>query len=121
MLERIMELCKVNKINGTKLGEILGLKKSPITDWKNQKAKPTLEQIEKMCEIFAVSADYIIFGKENTELTPAEQELLEAYRKAALEDKNAARKMLDLPKLPPESTSDRLGKSSISENGKEAI
>lgn len=119
MIERIKELCKINKINGIKLGELLGLKKSPITDWKNKKAKPTLEQIEKMCEIFAVSADYIIFGKESMALKPEEQELLEAYRVADLEDRNAARKQLDLPKLA--SHTDRAGKSFDCEIGKEAM
>lgn len=119
MIERIIELCKINKINGTKLGELLGLKKSPITDWKNKKAKPTLEQIEKICEIFAMSADYIIFGKEGMELMPEERELLEAYRAAELEDKNAARKQLDLPKLMQ--SSEFSGKSFGYETGKEAI
>ena len=28
-------------INGKELGELLGLKKSPLTDWKNKKSNPT--------------------------------------------------------------------------------
>ena len=77
--ERINELCKINQINGIKLGEILGLKKSPLTDWKNEKSKPTLEQIEKMCEIFATTADYLIFGKNN--LNENDKELLEYFHR----------------------------------------
>lgn len=97
ILERISELCKVHNINGTKLGELLGLKKSPMTDWKNGKARPTVEQIEKMCEIFATSADYLIFGNDKSSITPEEQELLEAYRNADPGMKAAARKLLDAP------------------------
>lgn len=46
-----------------------------------------------------MSADYIIFGKEGIELVLEERELLEACRAAELEDKNAVRKQLDLPKF----------------------
>ena len=65
IISRIINLTEEKQMNGKELGEILGLKKSPITDWKNKKAKPTLEQMIKMCEIFEVSADFILFGKGN--------------------------------------------------------
>lgn len=80
MYNRILKLCEENNINGKKLGELLGLKKSPLTDWKNGKAKPTIEQITRMCEIFAISADYILFGKEYNELSTDEIELLRNYK-----------------------------------------
>lgn len=76
MYERIMLLCEEKKINGKQLGELLNLKKSPLTDWKNGKAKPTVEQVKRICEIFAVSADYLIFGKTK-ELSENEKEMLE--------------------------------------------
>lgn len=79
MYERIVLLCEEKKINGKQLGELLDLKKSPLTDWKNGKAKPTVEQIRKLCEIFAVSADYLIFGKTN-DLTENEKELLQLFK-----------------------------------------
>ena len=65
--ERINFLCKENHITGKEIGEKLGLKKSPLTDWKNNKSKPTIDQIKTICEIFAVSADYILFGKDADE------------------------------------------------------
>ena len=65
------------------IGEKLGLKKSPLTDWKNNKSKPTIDQIKTICEIFAVSADYILFGKDaNENLTKEESEVIQAYKKA---------------------------------------
>lgn len=63
IINRIIKMTEERGIKGTELGEKLGLKKSPITDWKNKKAKPTLEQIMKICEIFGISADYLLFGK----------------------------------------------------------
>ena len=81
--ERINILCKENHITGKEIGEKLGLKKSPLTDWKNNKSKPTIDQIKIICEIFAVSADYILFGKNTDEsLTKEENEIIQAYKKA---------------------------------------
>ena len=81
--ERINILCKENHITGKEIGEKLGLKKSPLTDWKNNKSKPTIDQIKTICEIFAVSADYILFGKDTNEnLTKEESEVIQAYKKA---------------------------------------
>ena len=81
--ERINFLCKENHITGKEIGEKLGLKKSPLTDWKNNKSKPTIDQIKTICEIFAVSVDYILFGKDaNENLTKEESEVIQAYKKA---------------------------------------
>lgn len=77
--ERILDQTKKLGINGKELGELLGLKKSPLTDWKNKKSNPTLEQLTKMCEIFAISSDYLIFGHNN--LTENEKELLQHFQK----------------------------------------
>ena len=81
--ERINFLCKENHITGKEIGEKLGLKKSPLTDWKNNKSKPTIDQIKTICEIFAVSADYILFGKDADEnLAKEESEVIQACKKA---------------------------------------
>lgn len=76
--ERIAEQVKKVNMNGKQLGAVLGLKKSPLTDWKNHKSSPTLEQILKMCEIFAISSDYLLFGFNET-LEPDQNELLRNY------------------------------------------
>lgn len=107
---RIYELCIKNGITGKELGQRLGLKKSPLTDWKNSKAKPTVDQIIIMCEIFAITSEYILFGKESKELTEEEQEVIEAYRSATPAMQAATRKLLDIPETKPE-------KSSILETG----
>lgn len=63
IVKRVIKLCEDNNVSGVELGRKLGLKKSPITDWKNQKSKPTLEQIIAICDIFAITSDYLLFGK----------------------------------------------------------
>lgn len=63
--ERIIAQTERLGISGKVLGQKLGLKKTPLTDWKNKKSCPTLEQVIMMCEIFSVSSDYLIFGKSS--------------------------------------------------------
>lgn len=83
--KRIIEQANKKGITGKELGELLGMKKSPLTDWKNKKSKPTVEQIKKMCEIFTVTADWLITGKDKEELTEEEQKLIETFRRCSTE------------------------------------
>lgn len=82
---RIIEKADQKGISGKELGKLLGLKKSPLTDWKNEKSNPTLEQLVKMCEIFATTSDELLFGTikagDNFSLSENEKELLEQFRK----------------------------------------
>ena len=80
LYERIIEQSERLGITGKQLGELLGLKKSPLTDWKNHKSNPTLEQLKKMCEIFAISSDYLLFGPEGG-LSADQHELINTYKK----------------------------------------
>lgn len=73
-------------LTGNEIGKLLGLKKSPLTDWKNGKSFPTTEQIIKLCEIFAVSADYILFGSTYC-LSNDENILITNFQKLSAVDK----------------------------------
>ena len=84
--DRILEQADKQGITGRKLGELLGLKKSPLTDWKNKKSNPTLEQLCKMCDIFAISSDYLLYGYSPSLTNTDEDVLLKNYR--SLSDKN---------------------------------
>lgn len=79
LYERIFTCSTQLGITGNKLGELLGLKKSPLTDWKNGKSKPTLDQLEKMCDIFATSADYLLFGRENKNSTDSRNKFYDLF------------------------------------------
>lgn len=62
--ERINFLCKENHITGKEIGEKLGLKKSPLTDWKNNKSKPTIDQIKNyLRNIRSFSRLYIVWKR----------------------------------------------------------
>ena len=78
LYDRILEQTERLGITGKELGNLLGFKKSPMTDWKNHKSNPTIEQLAKMCDIFAISSDYLLFGKARS-LSSDQQELIETY------------------------------------------
>lgn len=42
------------------LGEILGVRKSSISNWENNKATPTYETLTKLAEYFNVTTDYLL-------------------------------------------------------------
>ena len=84
IIKKLLEYFKKNNIKGTEIAEILGLKKSPLTDWKNGHSKPTIEQLIIICEKLALSLD---------ELTGLKQE---AYNAADPGTQAAIRKLLDI-------------------------
>lgn len=91
--ERIVEQTKKAGLNGKQLAELLSLRKTPLTDWKNGQSSPTLEQVIKMCEIFAVSSDYLLFGKTST-LSDEQEELLNSYSQLDLRGQRLVRKII---------------------------
>lgn len=88
IIRRLLEYFKKNNIKGTEIAQILGLKKSPLTDWKNGHSKPTIEQLIKLCEKLALSLDTLTGLNKN--------EIQIAYEKADSAIQEAVRKLLDV-------------------------
>ena len=47
------------------LGEALGVSRQAVSKWESGQTKPDLEAVGKMCELFHLSADYLLLGKED--------------------------------------------------------
>jgi transcriptional regulator with XRE-family HTH domain len=81
MKDRIRELRKKKGINQTELGEAIGISSKSISMIENGQNKPTVQQIEMLSKFFNVSADYILFGIENTkDIEPIERDFLKIIR-----------------------------------------
>lgn len=89
IIRKLLEYFKKNNIKGTEIAEILGLKKSPLTDWKNGHSKPTIEQLIIICEKLALSLDELTGLKSS--------EIQKAYDEADAGTQAAIRKLLDIP------------------------
>lgn len=87
--KRICDYLEENNIKSSQLCEILGLKKSPLTDWKNEHSRPTLAQIIAICENFGISSDYLLFGKslKCVNLSTEDRELLSLFNELNNDEK----------------------------------
>ena len=57
---KIKELRIENKLSQAELGEKLSVSQDTISLWENGKSLPSIEYIISLCELFSVSADYIL-------------------------------------------------------------
>lgn len=63
--ERIQELRKKKYMSQEVLAEKVDVSKQSVSKWELDKALPNIEKILKLCDIFEVSADYLIRGNDN--------------------------------------------------------
>lgn len=62
--ERIKELRNEYCLSQEKLGDMLAVSQDTISLWEKNKAVPNTEYIILMCNIFEVSADYLLGLKD---------------------------------------------------------
>lgn len=72
MLERIKNIMSQRGLSAYKVTQILGISNSAFTDWSKGKARPNVETLAKLSNLFNVSLDYLVFGEER--YAAAEQE-----------------------------------------------
>ena len=58
--ERIVELCKKNKISQSKLERDIGISGGSITKWKY--VEPRLSTLEKVADYFGVTVEYVNYS-----------------------------------------------------------
>ena len=80
---RLLELCRENGKKITPVIRELGLSTGGIARWRNG-SSPDGDTLYKVAEYFDVSVDYLL-GRETSELSKKERELIKAYRNASNE------------------------------------
>lgn len=79
---RIRELRKKKGMSQTELAEKIGVSLNTMSKIESDKSDIPSESLKKVSEIFEVSADYLLSGKENSsELSDEEREILDFVRK----------------------------------------
>lgn len=58
--EKIKELRKAKGLTQKMLAEQIGQAQSTIFYWEQNKQEPTISSLKKLCDIFDVSADYLL-------------------------------------------------------------
>lgn len=80
----LQEVCKKNGKTVTGIAKELNVSTSNVTTWKNGTI-PKGETIIRICELLNVSADYLLFGKED--ISKEEKELLQLLKPLSPEEK----------------------------------
>ncbi|MGL6410883.1 LexA family protein [Aeromonas veronii] len=70
--ERIRKLRKKHGLTQQKLGELIGVKKSSISQWENDEHSPSGDNLAQLSKVFGVSAHWLATGKGSPELSNVE-------------------------------------------------
>ena len=70
-MNRIKELRKLNKMSQTQLAEVLGVHQMTISRYEKEEINPPLPAIEKLCEIFDCTSDYLLGISDINAKSPA--------------------------------------------------
>lgn len=79
--QRFSRLMENTGITYTSLTELAGLSKNNVGNYKNGQI-PNATMLYRMSQVFGVSMEYLLTGKEAADLSPDEQQLVSHYRAA---------------------------------------
>ena len=68
--ERLRDLLKSHKINRSDFSRGIQRSLPSISHYITEDTRPTVDAVIRMCEIFGVSADFLVLGRENRGLLP---------------------------------------------------
>lgn len=94
LYNKISILLIINKMKKIELAEKLNISTSVISQWKNEKRNPTIQQIIEISNIFNISTDYLLKSKTDE----IDIKILNEYKKQSEEVQNVILKILDIKK-----------------------
>ena len=106
--KRFSCLMEKSGISYTKLTELAEISKNNVGNYKNGQI-PNATILYRLSQIFGVSMEYLLAGKEAADLTPEEQELVDCYRQSNDQGKRAILGQARLQKQELESSSSKIG------------
>lgn len=98
-MKNLYEIRKQKGISQIALSMKLGVSQETISAYENGKAYPSVDTLLKLCDIFNVSADFLLDRTDvkltvndfcDKNLSPDEMELVDNFRKLSLLKKNRA-------------------------------
>ena len=63
--DRIRLMRVAQKLNQTQLAELVGITQPAMSDIEKGRRKPSIEVLEKLCDVLGCSADYLLNRPEN--------------------------------------------------------
>ncbi|MBR3803192.1 MAG: helix-turn-helix domain-containing protein [Clostridia bacterium] len=72
--DRIMQLRKEAGLSQEAFAEKLGVSRQSVSKWESDSATPDLNKVIAICELFGVSSDYLLCGKEDSPVSETSAE-----------------------------------------------
>lgn len=88
--DRLQELRKTHSLSQEQLAEKLDVSRQAISKWESGQANPDINNLLKLSNIYEVSTDYILLGKETDHQIVVEEKII--YK-----EKKGFKKLHDLP------------------------
>ena len=107
IVERIKAKSKEKGTNIATLEKELGIGNGVIRRWNER--KPGAEQVYKIAVCLNTTVEWLLTGKESTDLTPEEQQLIDYYRKADDRGKRSILRTAESESTELESSAAKLG------------
>ena len=79
--EKLLNLRKANGLTQEQLAEQLGVSRQSVSKWESGQAMPELDKIVSICEIFHVTADYLL-KPSDMDILSVKTEMLEKQQKS---------------------------------------
>lgn len=106
--KRFSQIIEESGISSTKITELAEISKNNISNYKNGQI-PNATTLYKLSQILGKSMEYIIAGKEASDLTPEEQLLVDHYRRADNRGKRSIMRTAESESTELESSTSKLG------------
>lgn len=88
-----------NHVNATDVCKALDIKHNTFSDWVNAKTYPRIDQIERLANYFNIPKFMLVEDIQTLKIhTEAEERLLDAFRNASEDTKQAVRAVLGIRK-----------------------
>ena len=89
-MKSIKELREKNSLSQLEFAKSIDVKTGTIAEWESGESEPTLDQLTKICSVFHVSLDDLIYGSQSsvTELYESEN-IKEVFHNSSVEESEA--------------------------------
>lgn len=105
---RFTKILENSKITNAEVTKLANISKNNIGNYKNGQI-PNATTLYKLSQIFGISMEYLLTGKEPEELTPEERNLVDLYRTADERGKRAIIRTAEAENMEQESSDSKIG------------
>ena len=107
LVTRIKEKCSENGTNIATLEKELNIGNGVVRRWNER--NPGAYHVHKIAERLNVSVEWLLTGKENADLSPEEQKLIDLYRHADERGKRSIMRSAEAENMELESSDSKIG------------